>query len=252
MSEPYRSHVLRMFTLVIIFMAMSNLPIFSWVLAPMTTKCTSLIMVLQGYTGTKRHISIFHTKKTATLLEPPHLPQSTIIWVWNSHIATTWNPSPIFSYTSFISLPWSSIKLAMDMEWHKATLQQKMGSPLDLLGFAYPNKFSVFLSYTRTLHFNEKPDYAYIRKIFHELFLRTEYQHATVQMLALQVLEQRTISGMFSRRRIWDAPMTGWLSLPPIACELHPRTHSCIPNSGTSDTAYLQADTFILLCALGV
>lgn len=75
------------------------------------------------------------------------------------------------------SLPWSGIKLAMDMQWHKATLQRKMGSPVDLLGSAYPNKFSVFLNYTCTLRFNEKPDYAYMRKIFRELLLRTEYQH---------------------------------------------------------------------------
>ena len=76
--------------------------------------------------------------------------------------------------------------------------------------------------------------------------------HATVQMLALQVLEQRTISGRFSRQRVWDAPLTGWLSLPPIACRLCPRTRSCIPCTGTSDTSYLQGDTFILLCALGI
>jgi hypothetical protein len=76
------------------------------------------------------------------------------------------------------SLPWSGIKLAMDMEWHEATLQRKISSPLDLLGSAYPNKFRVFLSYTHTLRFDEKPDYASTRKIFHELLLHTEYQHS--------------------------------------------------------------------------
>ena len=76
------------------------------------------------------------------------------------------------------SPPWSSIKLTMDMKWHKETLQRKMGSPLNLLGSAYPNKFSVFLSYTCALCFNEKPDYAYICKIFCKLLLHTEYQHS--------------------------------------------------------------------------
>ena len=95
-------------------MVMSNLPIFSWALAPTTKKCTSSILVSQGCTGTERHISIFRTKKTATLLEPPHLPQSTIIWVWNGHVATTWNPSPIFSYTSFTAL---SPGLVLNLQW---------------------------------------------------------------------------------------------------------------------------------------
>jgi casein kinase I homolog HRR25 len=84
----------------------------------------------------------------------------------------------ILIYFLLGSLPWSGIKHAMDMEWHEATLQQKVGSPLNLLGSAYPNKFSVSLSYTCTLHFNEKPDYTYIRKIFCELLLHTEYQHS--------------------------------------------------------------------------
>ena len=75
------------------------------------------------------------------------------------------------------SLPWFGSKPAVDTQWRDATLQWKMSSPLDLLGSACPNEFSVFLSYTRTLNFDEKPDYTYLRKIFHELLVGEEYQY---------------------------------------------------------------------------
>jgi casein kinase I family protein HRR25 len=67
------------------------------------------------------------------------------------------------------SLPWLGVRPAINMQWLNATLQQKMGLPLDLLGSACPNKFKLFLNYTRNLRFNEKPDYAYLCKIFRNL-----------------------------------------------------------------------------------
>jgi casein kinase 1/casein kinase I family protein HRR25 len=73
------------------------------------------------------------------------------------------------------SLPWLGSKPAVDMQWLSTTLQWKMSSPLDLLGSACPNEF-VFLSYTHTLHFDEKPDYTYLCKI-HELLICEEYQY---------------------------------------------------------------------------
>jgi serine/threonine protein kinase len=75
------------------------------------------------------------------------------------------------------SLPWFGSKPAVDTQWRDATLQWKMSSSLDLLGSACPNEFSVFLSYTRTLRFDKKPDYTYLRKIFHELLVCEEYQY---------------------------------------------------------------------------
>ena len=81
----------------------------------------------------------------------------------------------VLVYFLHSSLPWFGSKPAVDMQWHNATLQWKMSSPLNLLGSACPNEFSVFLSYTRTLRFDEKPDYIYLHKIFHELPMRKKY-----------------------------------------------------------------------------
>ena len=75
------------------------------------------------------------------------------------------------------SLPWHGIKPVKSKRRHEATLQQKKGSPLDLLGSECPNEFKAFLSYARALPFDEKPDYSYLRKLFRDLLLREGYQY---------------------------------------------------------------------------
>ena len=39
----------------------------------------------------------------------------------------------------------------------------------------FPSEFSTYLNYTRSLRFDEKPDYAYCRKLFRDLFVREGY-----------------------------------------------------------------------------
>jgi casein kinase I homolog HRR25 len=91
------------------------------------------------------------------------------------------------------SLPWFGSKPAVDTQWRDATLQ--WSSPLDLLGSVCPNEFSVFLSYTRTLRFNEKPDYTYLRKIFHKLLMREEYQYEHMFAQWSDILDTRSAGG---------------------------------------------------------
>ena len=45
----------------------------------------------------------------------------------------------------------------------------------DLRGF--PNEFATYLSYTRSLCFDEKPDYTYLRQIFRNLFAREGFRY---------------------------------------------------------------------------
>ena len=47
-----------------------------------------------------------------------------------------------------------------------------MGCPIEQLCRGYPSEFSAFLHYCRSLRFDDRPDYAYLRKLFRELFVR--------------------------------------------------------------------------------
>ena len=210
---------------------------------------------MKMYRDWKTHLHIPYKENCHPIGTPPFASINNHLGVEQSRHDNMEPLTYILIYFLCGSLPWSGIKLAMDMKWHKETLQWKMGSPLDLLGSAYPNKFSVFLSYTRALCFDEKPDYTYICKIFCELLLHTEYQHLlTCDSPDACIAGARAKNNKWKVQwwRIWDASMTGWLSLTPITCRLCPCTHSCIPSAGTSDTAYLPSDTFILLCVLAM
>jgi hypothetical protein len=50
-----------------------------------------------------------------------------------------------------------------------------MNTPPDILCSACPTEFSTFLSYAHALHFEDKPDYSYIRKLFCGLFAHEGY-----------------------------------------------------------------------------
>src|SRR4051812_37270213 len=57
-----------------------------------------------------------------------------------------------------------------------------MGMPIAMklkesLNRNFPSEFSVYLTYTRSLRFDDKPDYSYLRKLFRDLFVREGYHY---------------------------------------------------------------------------
>ena len=46
---------------------------------------------------------------------------------------------------------------------------------LQMLCKGFPSEFATYLNYCRSLRFDEKPDYAYCRKLFRDLFVREGY-----------------------------------------------------------------------------
>jgi casein kinase I family protein HRR25 len=52
-----------------------------------------------------------------------------------------------------------------------------MNTSSDILCTVHSVEFSIFLSYTHVLHFEDKPDYNYMRKLFCNLFLHEGYHY---------------------------------------------------------------------------
>jgi casein kinase I homolog HRR25 len=70
------------------------------------------------------------------------------------------------------SLPWHGIEPAVNDQQRDTILQTKLNTSIEILCSTCPIEFNVFLSYIRTLSFEDKPDYAYIRKLFRDVFVR--------------------------------------------------------------------------------
>ncbi len=53
----------------------------------------------------------------------------------------------------------------------------EMTTPTEILVRAFPNEFAIYLNYCRSLRFDDKPDYSYLRKLFRDLFVREGFQY---------------------------------------------------------------------------
>lgn len=51
-----------------------------------------------------------------------------------------------------------------------------MSTPIEVLCKNFPTEFSTYMNYCRTLRFDDKPDYAYLRRLFRDLFFRQQYE----------------------------------------------------------------------------
>jgi len=59
---------------------------------------------------------------------------------------------------------------------HDRIMEKKMTISTEALCRGLPNEFVVYLNYTRSLRFDDKPDYSYLRKTFRDLFVREGFQ----------------------------------------------------------------------------
>lgn len=56
-------------------------------------------------------------------------------------------------------------------------MEKKMTTSTDILCRGFPQEFSIYLNYVRSLRFDDKPDYSYLRKLFRDLFVREGFQY---------------------------------------------------------------------------
>lgn len=83
----------------------------------------------------------------------------------------------IFVYFLKGSLPWQGLRAQTKKQKYEKILEKKLGCPIEQLCRGYPSEFAAFLHYTRSLRFDDRPDYAYLRKLFRELFVREGYTY---------------------------------------------------------------------------
>lgn len=70
------------------------------------------------------------------------------------------------------SLPWQGLKAATKKQKYEKISEKKMATPTEVLCKGFPTEFVVYFQYVRSLRFDDKPDYSYLRKLFRDLFVR--------------------------------------------------------------------------------
>ena len=83
----------------------------------------------------------------------------------------------VFMYFLRGSLPWQGLKANTKKQKYEKISEKKIATPVEVLVKGYPIEFGTYLNYCRQLRFDDKPDYAYLRKLFRDLFFREGFQY---------------------------------------------------------------------------
>lgn len=74
------------------------------------------------------------------------------------------------------SLPWQGLKAGNKKQKYDKISEKKMLTPVEVLCKSYPSEFISYFHYCRSLRFDDKPDYSYLKRLFRDLFIREGYQ----------------------------------------------------------------------------
>ncbi|KAJ6348275.1 hypothetical protein OIU76_004694 [Salix suchowensis] len=74
------------------------------------------------------------------------------------------------------SLPWQGLKAGTKKQKYEKISEKKVSTSIEVLCRGYPTEFASYFHYCRSLHFDDKPDYAYLKRLFRDLFIREGFQ----------------------------------------------------------------------------
>ncbi|XWS64761.1 hypothetical protein CRYUN_Cryun05aG0031200 [Craigia yunnanensis] len=82
----------------------------------------------------------------------------------------------VLMYFLLGSLPWQGLKAGTKKQKYDKISEKKMLTPVEVLCKSYPSEFISYFHYCRSLRFEDKPDYSYLKRLFRDLFIQEGYQ----------------------------------------------------------------------------
>ena len=83
----------------------------------------------------------------------------------------------VFMYFLRGSLPWMNLRAKNIKEKYEKIKEKKIMTKIEDLCKGFPDEFAQYCTYCRTLKFEDKPDYAYLRTLFKNLFKNLGYEY---------------------------------------------------------------------------
>ncbi|KAM7253730.1 hypothetical protein ACFE04_031412 [Oxalis oulophora] len=74
------------------------------------------------------------------------------------------------------SLPWQGLRAGTKKQKYDKISEKKVSTSVEVLCKSYPTEFVSYFNYCRSLRFEDKPDYSYLKRLFRDLFIREGYQ----------------------------------------------------------------------------
>lgn len=83
----------------------------------------------------------------------------------------------LFLYFLRGSLPWQNLRARNIKEKYEKIKEKKIMTKIEELCKGFPEEFTQYCTYCRTLKFEDKPDYAYLRSLFKNLFKNMNFEY---------------------------------------------------------------------------
>jgi hypothetical protein len=111
----------------------------------------------------------------------------------------------VLMYFNRGSLPWQGLKVRYLLQPMRSPLlkigaqavtkkqkyerisEKKIGTPIEVLCKGFPSEFATYLNFCRSLRFDDKPNYSYLRQLFRNLFHREGYVYDYVFDWTVQI-----------------------------------------------------------------
>ncbi|NP_001151462.2 Casein kinase 1-like protein 3 [Zea mays] len=74
------------------------------------------------------------------------------------------------------SLPWQGLKAATKAQKYDKICEKKISTPIEVLCKSCPVQFSSYFHYCHSLAFDQRPDYAFVKRLFRDLFISQDYE----------------------------------------------------------------------------
>ncbi|CAI9100622.1 OLC1v1037755C1 [Oldenlandia corymbosa var. corymbosa] len=97
------------------------------------------------------------------------------------------------------SLPWQGLKAGTKKQKYEKISEKKVSTSIEALCRGYPSEFASYFHFCRSLRFEDKPDYAYLKRIFRDLFIREGFQFDYVFDWTILKYQQSQIAAPPSR-----------------------------------------------------
>mmetsp|Transcript_103923 Transcript_103923/g.333119 ORF Transcript_103923/g.333119 Transcript_103923/m.333119 type:complete len:432 (+) Transcript_103923:152-1447(+) len=120
----------------------------------------------------------------------------------------------VLMYFNSGQLPWQGLQADTKEEKYHKIMESKRSTPVELLCKGFPDVFASYLNYCRALRFEDRPDYAYLRRLFKDLFMREGFVN----------------DGMFD----WSQPIGGSSEPPKSKESVYPKTGEAPAEGGAA------------------
>ncbi|KAJ4708678.1 Casein kinase [Melia azedarach] len=112
------------------------------------------------------------------------------------------------------SLPWQGLKAGTKKQKYEKISEKKVSTSIEALCRGYPTEFASYFHYCRSLRFDDKPDYAYLKRIFRDLFIREGFQFDYVFDWTILKYQQSQLATPPARAIVPGAGTSG--ATPPV------------------------------------